>query len=86
MCLFIRKDWQPMTARETVIYGCSCDTLSVVALSKSEFLDVLNTMITFDKTSVLVRNFPFIEAKIKDIGVDLKCSNFLPKAILATYK
>lgn len=55
-------------------------------LSDSKFLDVLKTMLTFAKTFELEYGFPFIEAKTEDIGADLKGSNFLPRASLATCK
>lgn len=43
MCVVIPTDRHPMTARETVIYGRFCNTLSGLVLSDSEILDVLKT-------------------------------------------
>lgn len=75
-----------MTACKIVIHGRSCDTLCGLVLSNSKSADVLKTMLMFDKKFVLEYGFSLTEGKAKGIAADLKGSNFLPEAGLATYE
>lgn len=67
MCLAIRKDRQPMTTPQIVIYMRSCGTLSGPVLTESKFLVVLRTMLTFTKTFEREYRFMLIEGAPKTI-------------------